>query len=144
MGKCDLPIDLLTSYEDGSLQGARREFVEAHLHGCPRCRERVRANQSVTELLRGSILSDDDPHAKVMVRQRIREESLRRTPVMRSADEGLPTLLLESMRSHIALTIVSSLLVLAIVFDSSPSDVAWFISGILVDAVSAVSTVIGN
>jgi anti-sigma factor RsiW len=50
------PLELLVSFEDGTLQPAERAVLDAHLAGCARCAAEVEAATAARAALRATAL----------------------------------------------------------------------------------------
>jgi predicted anti-sigma-YlaC factor YlaD len=57
--ECDVAVEHLVAYSEGSLRGARLEVVEAHVQACPVCRSRLTDFQHADRMLRAQQVHDD-------------------------------------------------------------------------------------
>ena len=69
--------ELGTGYVDGALDEATRAAVEAHLAGCPACREQVDFERALRERLRGFAIPEPRPTLETDVRRRLRPQAPR-------------------------------------------------------------------
>ena len=81
---CTIPIEDLIAHLEGSLDGARAEYVAAHVRACPECRAQIAALQQTDRLLETHRPLIDDPAARRQVLAVIRRNAQRRTARQRS------------------------------------------------------------
>lgn len=75
MQHCDLANEHIIFYALDDLRGARREYVEAHIAGCPDCQRRLAEFQEVKRLLREAGSTADDAAHRAAIKQDIRQRA---------------------------------------------------------------------
>lgn len=81
---CGLAEDYIVLYALDDLRGARREYVEAHISGCPECRRKVAEFQGLTRLLQQSVAVADDPLHRAHIKAQIAHKAEKRQPAHRT------------------------------------------------------------
>jgi hypothetical protein len=110
---CDQYLEDLVAYADGDLRAARRELVEAHLHGCESCRRRLESFGAIDRLLR-----DETP---------LRDDTRNRAEIIARAEmlsRPRPRLAWRQFRTAL-LAIATALAMLVVDHVRQPSVLAW-------------------
>jgi anti-sigma factor RsiW len=86
--------ELVTGYVDGALDEASRSEVEAHLPGCPACREQAEFERALRERLRALAPAEPRPALAADVRRRLRPRTLSASRILLATAAGLAVLFL--------------------------------------------------